>query len=185
MSAHDRALIRGCRKGDARSWEQLLDEYERLVFSIPLKYGLSREDAADVTQLVFTILLQSIETLSEDSRLGPWLSTVTRRHTWRLLQRNRRESTGAREDLSDNAVLVGKDTTDTVEHWELTEWLNHGLSLLGKRCRELLLALYFQPEQPSYAEISDSLGMPVGSIGPTRARCLKDLRDVLLKRGSA
>ena len=184
MNASDRTLIRACRKGDARSWERLLDKYERLVFSIPLRYGLSREDAADVSQLVFTILLQSIETLPDDSRLAPWLSTVTRRHTWRIMERNRRESTGSEEDISNNAVLVGKDTTDTVEHWELTEWLHHGLSLVNERCRELLMALYFQPEQPSYVEISGSLGMPVGSIGPTRARCLKDLKNALTKMGA-
>src|SRR5215216_3858638 len=69
----------------------LLNRYERLVYSIPLRYGLSRDDAADIAQITFTILIQSMDSLSEDSRLGPWLVTVARRHTWRLLDRNRRE----------------------------------------------------------------------------------------------
>ena len=69
----DRALIEACREGDAGAWRAVLDRYERLVFSIPLGYGLSRDDAADVSQITFTILLQSLDSLREDSRLGPWL----------------------------------------------------------------------------------------------------------------
>lgn len=178
----DRDLIRRCLAGSAGAWQRLLDNYEGLVYSIPLRYGLSRDDAADVAQITFTILIQSLHTLSEDSRLGPWLATVARRHTWRLLERNRRETASERlEDtrLAQSAVLLGKHDADSIEHWELTEWLDTGLSKISESCRELLLALYFQPEQPSYAEIVDRLGMPLGSIGPTRARCLKRLKQVL------
>lgn len=178
----DRDLIRRCRQGNAGAWRRVLDNYERLVYSIPLRYGLSQDDAADVTQITFTILLQSLDTLPDDSRLGPWLATVTRRHTWRFMERNRRETASEHlEDtrLAQSAVLLGKHDADSIEHWELTEWLDTGLSKISESCRELLLALYFQPEQPSYAEIVDRLGMPLGSIGPTRARCLKRLKQVL------
>ena len=90
----DRDLILDCRNGDLGAWRRLLDRYERLVFSVPRRYGLSREDAADITQLTFTILFQSMDTLSEDSTLGAWLTTVARRHTWRRLDRKRREEAG-------------------------------------------------------------------------------------------
>jgi RNA polymerase sigma factor (sigma-70 family) len=178
----DRDLIRRCRQGSRGAWQQLLNRYERLVYSIPLRYGLSRDDAADIAQITFTILIQSMDGLSEESRLGSWLVTVARRHTWRLLERNRRESAseyleGA--DVAENAVLLGKSDADSIEHWELSEWLDTGLSKIGERCRELLLALYFQPERSSYAEVAARLGMPIGSIGPSRARCLKRLRQVL------
>ncbi len=178
----DRDLIRRCRQGNAGAWHQLLKKYERLVYSIPLRYGLSRDDAADIAQNTFTILLESLNTLSEDSRLGPWLATVARRQSWRLLERNRRERPseildGA--DLAARAVLLGKSNADSIEHWELTELLDTGLSQIGESCRQLLLALYFQPELSSYAEVAASLGMPIGSIGPTRARCLKSLKKVL------
>ena len=178
----DRDLIRRCRQGSAGAWRQLLNKYERLVYSIPLRYGLSRDDAADIAQVTFTILIQSLDTLSEDSRLGPWLVTVARRHSWRLLERNRRESASEHlegADLAESAVLLGKSDADSIEHWELTAWLDAGLSKIGASCRELLLALYFQPEGSSYAEVAARLGMPVGSIGPRRARCLKSLRRVL------
>ena len=170
----DHDLIRACRVGNARAWERLLDKYERLVFSISLNYGLTTDDAADVTQITFTILLQNLDTLPDEIRLSAWLATVARRHTWRLLARNRREAVNPNEDLAGNEALGG--TVDNREHWELAEWLNHGLSLLDERCRQLLLALYFDAEQPSYAHVADLLKMPVGSIGPTRARCLEQMK---------
>ncbi len=180
----DRDLIRRCREGSSGAWHQLLNKYERLVYSIPLRYGLSRDDAADVAQLTFTILIESLDTLSEDSRLGAWLATVARRHTWRLLERNRRELASEGLDgtyLADRAVLLGRNDADSIEHWELIELLDTGLSKIGEPCRELLLALYFQPELSSYAEVAARLDMPIGSIGPTRARCLKRLRQVLVE----
>lgn len=157
----------------------MLDKYERLVFSIPLNYGLGRDDAADIAQITFSILLQSLDSLDDDSRLGAWLATVARRHTWRMMEKTRREGTGRERDVAESATLLGRSGDDSVERWELIETLHQSLSLLTEQCRELLLALYFDPEQPSYAEVSERLGVPVGSIGPTRARCLKSLRQAL------
>ena len=178
----DRDLLLGCRARERGAWRRLLGKYERLVYSIPLRYGLSREDAADVAQVAFTALIQNIDDLPEDSRLGGWLSTVAKRHTWKLLGRARRERANEHlegAELAENALMLGKTAAESIEHWELTEWVEGGLAKLGDPCRELLLALYFSPESPSYAEVAASLGMPVGSIGPTRARCLKRLQQAL------
>jgi RNA polymerase sigma factor (sigma-70 family) len=178
-SESDRVLIHACRRGSPVAWERILDKYERLVFSVPIRYGLSQDDAADVMQLTFASLVQSLDRLQEDSRLGAWLVTVARHHTLRLLARNRRETGGAGVVHAEEAVRLGNDGAGTIEHWELAEWLNHGLSLIGKPCRDLLFALYFDLEQPSYAEVAARLNMPVGSIGPTRARCLQRLKRAL------
>ena len=177
-------MILACRAGERGAWRRLLDRYERLVFSIPLRYGLPREDAADVAQLTFADLIRALDGLPEDSRLGGWLTTVAKRHTWRLLERKRRVVPVAGEHLegseaAENAVSLGRGGSESIEHWELTEYLNSGLSRLGDPCRALLFALYFEPDSPSYAEISEALNIPVGSIGPTRARCLKRLRRLL------
>jgi RNA polymerase sigma factor (sigma-70 family) len=173
----DRDLIRACGSGDPRAWERLLDKYERLVFSISLNYGLTTDDAADVTQTTFTILLQNLNALPDEIRLSSWLATVARRHTWRLLARNRREAVNPDEDLAGNEALGG--IVDDRERWELGEWIIQGLSMLDERCRQLLLALYFDAEQPAYADVADRLNMPIGSIGPTRARCLKRMKQSL------
>ncbi len=175
----DRDLIRACRKGRAGAWRRMLDKYERIVFSVPRRYGLSSEDAADITQLTFTILVQSMDTLPEDSSLGAWLTTVARRHTWRLLERKRRQGVEKHGDPEESAPAAASADTNDQEHWELTEWLDHGLMMIGEPCRDLLFALYLEPEQPSYAEVAERMGMAVGSVGPTRIRCLKRLRQVL------
>ncbi len=156
-----------------------MDRYERLVYSIPLSYGLSREDAADVAQITFTILVQSVHSLDDNSRLGSWLATVARRHTWRMLEGNRREAPVRGEDLAERTARLAKDESNPLERWETVEWLEDSLAGLGGRCKDLLFSLYFDPNEPSYDQISKRLGMPVGSIGPTRARCLGRLRNLL------
>lgn len=177
VNVTDQELIQACRNGDAQAWEQVLERYERLVYSIPLFYGLPGEDAADLVQITFTILLQSLDNLQEDTRLGAWLSTVARRHTWRLLERRRREQAAPDEDLAEMEWVGSVD--EHPEHWERVEWITAGLNRLSDRCRELLLALYFDPLEPSYEEVAMRLSMPVGSIGPTRARCLERLKKHL------
>ena len=179
MSASDQDLLRACRKGDANAWERLVDKYERLVYSIPLNYGLSSPDAADITQLTFTILIQRLDSLHADSHLGAWLATVARRHTWRHLKCRQREFVGASVDLAERDLAPGDAREDTIEQWERVEWLDHGLSQIGERCQNLLLALYFESQEPSYVEIAHRFNIPVGSVGPTRARCLEKLKQVM------
>lgn len=178
MSESDQELIQACRKGDARAWERLLDKYERLVYSIPLNYGLAVEDAADVGQITFTILMESLDTLRDDTRLGAWLITVAKRHTWRCLGRQRREHINPDGNIAESEFLEGEP--GHFEQWERLEWLNHGLDMLDERCRKLLLALYFDSTQPSYAQVAKRFNMPLGSIGPTRARCLENLKKFLV-----
>ena len=178
----DRDLIQRCRRGSVGAWHQVLNRYERLVFSIPLKYGLSQDDAADVAQITFTALVQNIDRLAEASRLGAYLSTIARRNTWRLLERNRREiATEHLESgsLAESLVVLGNRDARSLEHWELTDWLDTGLSRVSEKCRELLMALYFESKLSSYAEVAEQFGMPLGSVGPTRARCLKQLKRAL------
>ena len=167
----DRSLLAACRRGDSAAWRALLDDHERLVYSIPLRYGLSRDDAADIAQLTFTELLQSLDAVADDERLVGWLATVARRQSWRLLERRKRET--AVDEVPDQAEA------DPAEAWTRDEWLYEGLLALDERCRELITALYLSEESTAYADIAARLGRPIGSIGPTRARCLKRLRDVL------
>jgi len=173
-------LIQACRRGEMRAWERLLDKYERLVYSIALKYGLSVEDAADVAQITFTILMQSLDSLREDTRLAPWLVTVAKRHTWRWLTKHRREQVAPDEDLAAQEWGV-HITANPIENWERVEWLRGGLEQLDERCRKLLSTLYFETETPSYVEVARQFKMPPGSVGPTRARCLERLKSLMLE----
>lgn len=177
----DAGLIHSCRRGETGGWERMLEQYERLVFSVPLHYGLSGEDAADITQLTFTILLQSLDTLRDDSNLAAWLCTIARRHTWRVLKRGQHETLDEldAEFMRKGAALMDKPDHNEIEYWELVSWIQQGLGKLNGRCQELLKALYFDEGQPSYNDLAAQFGLPVGSIGPTRARCLSQLKKLL------
>ena len=170
----DRSLLRACRSGDRKAWQTILDRYERLVYSIPLNFGLSRTDADDVVQTTFAALIRSIDSIADEDRIGAWLGTVARRQTWRLVQRRRRE-TPTQNDQLDRATSE-EGVTDKVG---ALQWVHQGLVRMDNRCRELLTALYFHEDAPSYAQVSIDLAIPVGSIGPTRARCLEKMRSIL------
>ena len=151
----------------------LVERYERTVFSAARRGGLDVEDAADVTQTTFAALLDSIGRLRSDERLASWLVTVARRTAWRVRERHEQEAGTA------PAPPVVTDDRD----WEQIAALHEGLARLGTPCRCLLAALYFDPAQPSYAEIAQRLGRAIGGIGPMRARCLERLRALIEDEG--
>lgn len=172
----DDDLLAQCRRGDDVAWAQLLDRYERLVYSVPLGYGLSRHDAADVAQATFAELVRSLDAIQDAAALGAWLATVARRTTWRQIARRRNL------DERDLDTVVGDDVDpwhEWIDTWTDRHWVVEGLLALGGPCRDLLVGLYLDPDEPSYADLAARLGRPVGSIGPTRGRCLDKLRLVL------
>lgn len=178
-SPTDEELLRQCRSGDAYAWEQLLDRYERFVFLVSRNTGLSREDAADITQLTFGYLLESLDRMTDEGNLRGWLATVAKRHSRRLLVRQARYQSSSVDDELIDVLMPDRANLGDIERWELAEWLRSGLKSIDERCRRLLYALYFNQNEPSYAEIAEELGLAEGSIGPIRARCLKRLREVL------
>ncbi|BCX05506.1 MAG: RNA polymerase sigma factor [Candidatus Roseilinea sp.] len=181
-------LLPACRAGNAEAWQRLVEKYERLVYSIPLRMGLDRDEAADVFQLTFSALIQSLDAIRDESKLGGWLATVARRQSWAVLRRRKAEVSFAdvapQDDpsLAERARTLGMTDTSQIQSWELALWLDQGLAKLTDKCRELLTALYLDVSEPSYAELAERLDIPIGSIGPTRARCLERLRQILQER---
>jgi RNA polymerase sigma factor (sigma-70 family) len=178
----DWELILACRRGDAQAWGDLITRYERLAFSIALSYGLSRDDAADVTQTAFLALFRSLASLHEETRLSAWLATVAHRQTRRILQRGRREHPDTLDLIDERLSSIGPTGSDPMERWEIVEWVHYGMNELQERCQRLLQLLYFDPAEPAYAEVAERLGLPIGSIGPNRARCLEQLKRILQSR---
>ncbi|MGH2544523.1 MAG: RNA polymerase sigma factor [Ardenticatenaceae bacterium] len=175
----DRPLIQGCLDGDHQAWAALVKRYERLIYSIPLRYGFSESQAADIFQDVCLILLDKLEQLRDQGKLASWLGTVTRRECWRVIRRL--DAAGPEDPIF---VLNGYpsddgDPMELVEAWEAWQAVQHAMAELEEPCRTLLERLYYSNPTPSYAEIAEEMHIPVGSIGPTRARCLKKLQRLM------
>ena len=180
----DAELIAACNGGEAWAWDALVDRYKGLVYSVALRAGLAEEDAADVFRTVFARLLEHLERINQPQGLAAWFITTTRREAWRALQKRRRE--GPSDQVASMLDLQSPRDADMRPFEALLldrDLVREALALLEGRCRELLTLLYFEPAEPSYEQIGDRLRMPVGSIGPTRARCLQKMRDILRRMG--
>jgi RNA polymerase sigma factor (sigma-70 family) len=179
-------LLQRCQAGDSHAWHLIVRRYGRLVHSVPVRYGLSQSEAEDVGQEVFWALAQQLERIEDPERLGGWLLTTARRFCWRVMQQRRQEQPDNLVDVAENDGIAGQligatppTYAELLAGWDRQEALQAGLARLGGRCRELLSLIFLDAGEPSYDEISTRLGMPKGSIGPTRNRCLSQLRDIL------
>jgi RNA polymerase sigma factor (sigma-70 family) len=174
----DARLVARCVDGDAKAWEALVRRHERLVYAIGRSYRLGDEDMGDVFQDVFTALLKGMPRLRDGRTLVRWLSSTTERIARATALRRRREA--AREDheaetfdrLTDTGEAVGAD----LERVERQHQVRMAMGAISERCKRLLEALYYEDPTPSYGELATRLGVPVGSLGPTRARCMERLR---------
>ena len=180
----DTQLIEACLAGDRTAWNRLVERYQRLVYSVALRQGLSADDADDVFQTVFVILLGKLDTCRDRERLGSWLVTITRREAWRVL-RERAAHANTTHDEQELATQPAAEPPPEAAFQELEEQdlIRQAIDRLGSRCRRLLWHLFYTQDRPSYADIARELGMPEGSIGPTRARCLEQLKGILEQLG--
>jgi RNA polymerase sigma factor (sigma-70 family) len=178
----DARLVEGCLSGDARAWAALVSRHEGLVYAVARSYRLSEADLGDVFQEVFAALVRGLPRIRDARTLVRWLASTTERIARSTALRRRREQAltvpdpGAVESLAADQPAVGAEL-ETLEEQAL---IRLALSRLPEGCRRLLSALYYDDPVPDYAALSRRLHMPIGSLGPTRARCIERMRRVLL-----
>jgi RNA polymerase sigma factor (sigma-70 family) len=175
-------LIEACLKGNSQAWEALLVRYQRLIYSIALRY-LTVPDADDIFQNVSLLLLENLARLRNRQQIGAWLATTTRRECWRVLRQQQQVTLFSRAEDLDEQIPGGQRSDEEFLELERQSIIRSAVSLLGAPCRHLLMLLFYTEPRPSYAEIARSLVLPEGSIGPTRARCLEKLTKILDKMG--
>ena len=182
---NDRELIADCIKGAPDAWALLLVRYQRLIYSIPIKMGLSPNDAADVFQSVCLKLLENLANLRHKDRISSWLTVTTRRESWRVAAQKKREHVTSVYDREEAATLLSELPSATapldqeLEAAELQQIVRDAVDRLPNRCRELIKLLFYQEGDLSYIDIARRLGIPRTSMGPTRARCLAKLKKIL------
>lgn len=183
----DDHLIADCLRGDSDAWQALLERYGRLVYSIPLRYGLSSDEAAEVFQSVCLILLEKLEGVRDRAKLSSWLITVTARECWAVLRRRSPVVHGPAQPDDESDTSEEADDAplpdEVALQWERQHAVRAAVRRLPERCQRLLWYLFYDHSCPPYAEIGRRIGIPVPSIGPTRARCLEKLRGTLEAQG--
>jgi RNA polymerase sigma factor (sigma-70 family) len=175
------ALVVAAAAGDQRCWDELVDRFGGLVWHVVRAYRLGDADSADVVQTVWLRLVESLSRLREPAAVGGWLATTARNESLRVLRRKGREVVDDGTALLDTPADEVDSPEVVTERSAVRGVVATALDTLSERCRSLLRALAYSPDS-SYQEISAALGMPVGSIGPTRSRCLEHLRRELSAR---
>ncbi|BEP15059.1 sigma-70 family RNA polymerase sigma factor [Acidothermaceae bacterium B102] len=167
--------------GEQASWDRLVERYGGLVWSVARSYRLGADDAADVSQTTWLRLVEHLGRLREPERLSAWLVTTAKRECLRVIRSRSRERT---LDLAGIARTQADEPPPDahVMALERSATLMAAVGRLGDACQRLLRVLMASPP-PSYEMVSEALEMPVGSIGPTRARCLGQLRKHLAELG--
>ena len=172
------SLVRGAAEGDRQAWERLVDQYARLIWSITADFRLAESDAADVAQTTWLRLLEHIDRIQYPDRVGSWLAATARNECLRSLAARKRVVLAQDEEVLTSVVASVPEVDERILADERDQVVRDALSRLPGRWQRLLELLMSDPPA-SYAEISDQLGVPVGSIGPTRGRCLAQLRVLL------
>lgn len=181
----DASLVERCRRGDRAGWEGLVRRYQRLVFTVARRAGLDEHAAADVFQTVFARLFEALPRIQDPERIQAWLVTTAKRESLLQVTRSRRTvSLTSSDDSGDGDVLEIADESalpeDALAEVQELDHLRNALEKLDERCRTLLTLLFRDADDAvSYEHVARQLGTSVGSIGPTRARCLDKLRRLV------
>jgi RNA polymerase sigma factor (sigma-70 family) len=169
-------LVRACLDGDPNAWAALVQKYKNLIFSVPIKYGLTRDEAADVFQDVCVKLLSELKNVRDPQALPKWIIQVTSHNCYHYkIKRNRL----VLSDAGDQNVPEPEGQANSVEEIvrsEEEQIIREILGELSPRCHQLIQMLFFEEPSRSYRDIASDLGIAVGSIGMMRQRCIDRLR---------
>jgi RNA polymerase sigma factor (sigma-70 family) len=179
----DAALVARCVGGDSGAWTRLVERHGPVVWAVARRAGLCADDEADVFQNAWRVAVEELPRLREPAAFAGWIARIARHQTMRMRRgyaiARRSMPHVAREDVDErlpDAALAEFDDRRKVAD---------AVKRIGRKCQDLLQALYYEDPQPAYAEIAERLEMRVGSIGPTRARCLEKLEKEMETHAAA
>ncbi len=171
-------LVEAARAGHPEAWETLFHRYVALLWSVALRHGLHENDAADVVQNTWLRLIEKIDTVRDPARIGAWLATTTQREALRCVAHNRRLVMRGDDSAFDGPDLLTAPVDEELLAQEQGRAVMAALSTLPPSWRSLFELLTHDPPL-SYEQIGADLGVPIGTIGPTRARCVRRMRALV------
>jgi RNA polymerase sigma factor (sigma-70 family) len=179
---NDTRLVKECLAGNEEAWSLLIDKYKALIYSIPVKYGLSQAEAADVFQATCMELLVRLAELREPRALLKWLMQVAHHECYRMKRLNQRVvSRDTEPDLPEPETPALAESL--VQQTQEEQMLREAMAVLSPQCRRLVRLLFYETPARPYAEVAAELGLAVGSIGFTRQKCIERLRRQLEELG--
>jgi RNA polymerase sigma factor (sigma-70 family) len=182
MKQSDQQLWHDILSGNTTAWKHLVDRYQSLVYTVAVRAGLSAADVADCFQATWVALYEHRDKIKDPSRLPAWLVTTSRREAIRLSRLSR---SGTSVDNLGEQADPGVLPDEALESIERKAVLQAALDRLDGRCRALIEAMFFAPENHSYENIAENLGIAFNSLGPVRRRCLDRLKKLLQDSGLA
>jgi RNA polymerase sigma factor (sigma-70 family) len=177
----DSRLIQDCLNGNEAAWSALIGKYKNLIFSIPVRYGFSEEDSADIFQAVSMDLLAELSSLREPNALAGWLIQVTRNKCFHRKQAQQRQKLQEVDDL--DSYASPEEPKDFALQVQQEQMLREALLALSPRCQRLVRMLFFEMPARPYQQVAKELDLASGSIGFIRKRCLDKLRQRLEQVG--
>lgn len=183
VAAHDARLIKRCQKGDQTAWDELVERYQRLIYAIPRRAGLTDEQASDVFQDVFLTLFQKIDEIEQPERIRSWIVTTAKFKTWGVIRGSKGFYSPETEEEMETEMALLTDKSPLADEMliELEEQhlIRAALTKLEERCRQIISMIYLSEPAASYAEVGKAIGVGETSISPLRSRCLKKLGKIL------
>jgi RNA polymerase sigma factor (sigma-70 family) len=178
----DTRLVKECLSGNESAWSQLIDKYKALIYSIPIKYNLPLQEAADVFQATCVELLVRLPELREPRALPKWLIQVAHHECYRVKRLGLRVvSHDSENDVPEPETPPVADTL--LQQTQQEQMLREAMATLTPQCRRLVEMLFFESPSRPYAEVAAELGLAIGSIGFTRQKCIERLRRQLENQG--
>jgi RNA polymerase sigma factor (sigma-70 family) len=181
----DAELVKACRRGDESAWNELVDRYQRLIFAIPRRAGLSEEQAADILQEVFLTLFEKLDEIEQPDKIRSWIVTTAKFKTWGTVRNEKGFYSPETEEEMEQEMSSLPDTSPLADErlieLEQQHLIRTALRELEERCRTILSMIYLRDAAASYAEVAAEIGVGETSISPMRARCLKKLAKILEK----
>jgi RNA polymerase sigma factor (sigma-70 family) len=178
----DTRLVKECLAGNEEAWSALVDKYKALIYSIPVKYQMPPQEAADVFQAVCMELLSRLPDLRKPKALPAWLIQVTHHQCFRW-KRQQQRVVSSDSETGMIEPEVPPIAESLIRQTQEEQILREAISELAPQCQKLVAALFFEFPARPYADIAAELGLAVGSIGFTRQKCIERLRSSLKKMG--
>ena len=183
LERSDVDLVRDCRDGSQSAWDELVVRYQRLIYAIPRRAGLTEEQSADVFQEVFLTLFEKLDDIEQPEKIRSWIVTTAKFKTWATVRGSKGtyspESDEEMEREMANLADASPLADDMLIELEQQHLIRTALKLLEERCQKIISMLYLRTAAASYSEVAAEVGVGETSISPLRSRCLKKLEKLL------